>query len=399
MQYGHWPIGIIMLGLAAGPAAAAPRFYDDCVAPESTVFLRIESCTFSLKVEALDDEQRVQVLLNRAKGYAAQVWPALASADLEEAKRLAPEDPEVSAALADVSHFIGGRQDVAIAGYKDVLQQKGDDPAALLKLGTSYLMSEKFDLARESFTKVLAIDPDNVQALAMRSSTYAHDKRYDLALADLDRAVALAPDNVGARQWRAEELLYAGDFARAIADMNVSLKARPNSPFYRMRGLAEYMTGDYVAAEEDFHHDLNFGPVAAHLAAWRFFAETRAGGESAATAQSGLRDVIDLLRGNWPTSLLKYLLDEATIEDVEKAVASTPHETLRQVRFSQAHSVIGEWLTLKGDRKSALAHFKISADLGMVVAMDEVKERREVIPPDTMIEFSLARARLKESAP
>ena len=76
-----------------------------------------------------------------------------------------------------------------------------------------------------------------------------------------------------------------------------------------------------------------------------------------------------------------------------------PHETLRQVRFSQAHSVIGEWLTLKGDRKSALAHFKISADLGMVVAMDEVKERREVIPPDTMIEFSLARARLKESAP
>ena len=77
-----------------------------------------ESCTFSLKTDPLDDKQRVQVLVNRAKGYAAQSWPHEATADLMEAKRLAPDDPMISTALADIAHFIGGKQDRAIAASR-----------------------------------------------------------------------------------------------------------------------------------------------------------------------------------------------------------------------------------------------------------------------------------------
>jgi hypothetical protein len=54
----HWNglILVALLSVVAGPAAAAPKYFEDCVAPESTVYLRIESCTFSLKVDALDGD-------------------------------------------------------------------------------------------------------------------------------------------------------------------------------------------------------------------------------------------------------------------------------------------------------------------------------------------------------
>jgi tetratricopeptide (TPR) repeat protein len=391
LRYLQWLLAGL-LGIAAHPAIAAPRYLDDCVAPDSTTYLRIESCTFSLAADGLDDKQRVQALLSRAKGYAAQFWADLASADLAEAKRLAPDDPAVSAALADVAHFIGGKQDRAIAGYKEVLQQGTADPATLIKLGMSYVMANKFDLARQTFDKAVAADPDNVEALIWRSSTYAHDKQYDLALADLDRAVMLDPKNATARQWRGEELLYAGAFEKAIDDLNFMVKEQPGNPLYRLRGIAEYMTGNFAAAGEDFYHDLNFDPVYAHLAVWRFFAEQRQGGDGAPE----MHEIATLLNGRWPAPLLKLVVDQATIEDVTAAVAATKDPTLRQVRESQAHCIIGEWLVLKGKRAEAAEHFKISGDLGVVTAMDEVKERRAVVPPDTLIEFALARARLKE---
>jgi lipoprotein NlpI len=312
-----------------------------------------------------------------------------------EAKRLAPGDPTVSAALADLSHFIGGRQDRAIAGYKEILQSEagGGDATTLMKLGMSYLMANRFDLAQQSFDKILEADPDNVQALAFRSTTYTHDKQFDRALSDLNRAVALAPDKVEVRQWRGEVLLYAGEFKKAIDDFNISLRARPKSPFYRMRGVAEYMTGDYAAAQDDFTRDLDFDPVYAHLAAWRFFAAKRSGGDGT----TPLTEIVTALDGRWPTPLLKFVLGQVTISDVIAAVASTNNPTLRQVRESQARSAIGEWLLLNGERAAAAEHFKVSNDLGIVVSMDEVKERRTVFPPETLIEFAVARARLKES--
>jgi lipoprotein NlpI len=383
------------IGFSAAPASAAPRYLDDCLAAESTTYLRIESCTFSLQVDNLDDQQRVQALLNRAKGYAAQSWAQQASADLAEAKRLAPDDRTVAAALADVSHFIGGKQDRAIAGYKEVLQQGGADTETLIKLGMSYVMANQFDRARQSFDQALKADPDNVEALTWRSSTYAHDNQYDQALADLEHAAALAPDNLTVRQWRGEELLYTGDFDRAIEDLNVTLKARPGSPFHRLRGIAEYMTGKFAAAAEDFYSDLNVDPVYAHLAAWRFLAAERGG----ADGRPELLLAVAPLSGRWPAPLLKLLLDQATVDDVEAAAAATQDATLRQVRESQTHAVIGEWLMLKGDRAAALGHFKISSDLGPVTAMDEVKQRRTVLPPDCLIEFAAARARLREPAP
>jgi tetratricopeptide (TPR) repeat protein len=387
--------------LAAGflsiacPAAAAPRYLDDCVAPESSTYFRIESCTFSLQADSLDDKQRVQALLNRAQGYAAQFWENKAGADLAEAKRLAPDDPTVTAALSDLSHFIGGRQDRAIAGYKEILQQNPNDTATLAKLAMAYLVNKQNDLARQSFDKILKLEPDNADALTWRSTYFTQDKQYDLALADLERAVAADPNDTLARDYRAQALLYAGVFDRAIADLNITLSAHPRDSLFRFRAIAEYLTGNLAAAEEDFFHDLDIDPMYANLTAWRFFAKQRQGGDGGAE----LRRIITALDGRWPTELLKVLLDQATVDEALAAAAATPYAELRQINESQAHAVIGEWLLLKGDKAGAAMHFKAARDIGLMMAIEEVKARRAVIPADTVVEFTLARARLRELEP
>jgi cytochrome c-type biogenesis protein CcmH/NrfG len=395
LQYRVGLVGIALLSLMATPAIAAPKYFEDCVAAESTTYLRIESCTFSLQADTLDDKQRVEVLLNRAKGYAAQFWPENASADLAEAKRLAPDDPAVTAAFADLSHFIGGRDDVAIAAYKEILQKNGDDPKTLMKLAMSYVTNRDFARARPVFDKVLELEPDNVDALSWRSTYYTQDKQYDLALADLERAVAADPMDIRARSYRAQALLYAGTFDRAIEDLNFIVKAQPAQPIYRFRGIAAYLTGALPAAEADFLHDLDVDPVFANLAAWRSFVEQRRGGDGHAE----LLRIVIALDGRWPAALLNVPLGQATIAEAMAGAAAAPSPELRRLRESQAHAVIGEWLLLSGDKTGAVEQFQAVQDIGLVMANEEMNGARAFIPSDTVVEFTLARARLKELRP
>jgi tetratricopeptide (TPR) repeat protein len=390
----RWLAALGFMMAAAGRAEAAPRYLDDCLAEDSTKYLRMESCTFSLKADDLDPAQRVQVLLSRARAYTADSRFPLARSDLEEAKRLAPDDPAVNTALADFSHYLLGRQDQAIAGYKAVLAENGTDAATQTKLGQSYVMAHKFDLARQALDKVLEKDPNNVDALIWRSIALANTQHFDLALADVERVVALDPGNTRVRQWRGEELVYAGEFARAIDDFDKALAERPEKATYRLRGVAEYMTGRYQAAGEDFLRDMDLSPVLAHLAVWQTFAMRRAGAESGVQ----LDQIVTALNGAWPTPVLNLLLGRASVAEVEAAAAAGPDTPLRRIQQSQAHCIIGEWLLLKNDRAGAAAHFKISEEIGVVIDAVNSQTRPGGLPADSMIEYAIAHARMKELA-
>jgi len=275
-----------------------------------------------------------------------------------------------------------------------VLAQKGGDPATLVKLGTAYVMADDYASARQSFDQAFAVDPNNVEALIWRSTTYSHAHQNDLAMRDLDVAVAKQPNNLLARRWRGEQLLYVGDFDKAIGDLDLALANRPLDPFHRFRGIAEYATGDYSAAATDFATDLNIDPVFADLEIWQFFALDRRGVDST----SEVKRIMGLLSGYWPTPLFKYVLGQISAEDA-LAAANSQDAELQQVEQSQAHCIIGEWLLFNNDRAGARSHFQACSDVGVVVAMNPVRRRQMLFPPDTVIEFALARARLKELAP
>jgi tetratricopeptide (TPR) repeat protein len=394
MAYKRWAAAAFMAGaLAAAPAIAAPDYLADCTAADSTVYLRIESCTFALESGGLSDAQRVQALLNRAKGYIAKSLVRPARADIAEAKRLAPDDPTVAAAQADLSHFMG-QQAEAIAGYKQVIGAGANDATTQMKLGMSYVIANKYAEAQQAFSQILKADPDNVSALLWRSTTYAHDAKYDLALADLNHAAAKDPQNLVVRQWRGEEFLYAGQFDAAITDLNVVFAAKPKIPLFRLRGIAYYAKGNYAAAAADFEHDLNIDPAYANLAVWRFFAEKRAGQPS----MEEMAIIIKALNGRWPTPLLEYVLGRQTA-DQAMAAATSPDPTLQQVYQSQTQSIIGEWLSIGGDVAGAKPHFAASRANGVVVAAEVVKPGGSMFPPDTIIDFAWATKQARDQKP
>ena len=104
---------------------------------------------------------------------------------------------------------------------------------------------------------------------------------------------------------------------------------------------------------------------------------------------------MSLLNDNWPTPLFKYVLGQGSADDALAAAAASDPQ-LRQVRESQAQSVIGEWLLIQGDSAAAKDHFQRSSEIGVVVADQSVQNNQAGFPPDTVIEFALAQARLKE---
>ena len=275
-----------------------------------------------------------------------------------------------------------------------MIAQRGADADLLAKLGRTYSDRNDDAEAEAAYTKALALQPDKVDVLVWRSITYSHRQQYDAAMADLNHAVEVSPKDDEAHMWRAENELYLGAFDRAMDDMKVVFVDRPDNIFYRFRGVASYLRGDFGQAESDFLRDIRHDRGFAYLTVWRFFAEQRAGGgDSAALASAA-----DGLHGLWPAPLLKFALGQATADEVLAATAS-PHPKLQRVRESQAHCIIGEALMINGDRDAAKAHFLASAAIGSIADAEEVYAHRATATPDTIVEFIVARQRLRELGP
>jgi tetratricopeptide (TPR) repeat protein len=345
-----------------------------------------------MQVENLTDDQKVATLMRRASGYAASSQPTQAIADLEAAKKLAPDNPDVIAALADVSHFIGGREDAAIEGYKALLAKNPNDIDTLMKLGMSYLVSKDYPSASAAFGRVIELDPKNVKALIFHSSVITLAYKLDEALQDLDRAVALEPNNLMARDWRGEAELEVGKFDLAIPDFDFVIAAHPDTGLRRFRGAAKFGVGDFAGAVADFDYDLQHSPNLEHLLAWRYLAEKRSGGGSDAE----LLATASTLEGRWPADLLLFVAGQRNAAQA-LASAKTKDPAMQKVRESQANFVIGEMAWLAGDKASAKQHFDDCQRGGFLFAQYVGPSGAPSgNPMDNVIEFSIARTRLKE---
>jgi hypothetical protein len=129
------------------------------------------------------------------------------------------------------------------------------------------------------------------------------------------------------------------------------------------------------------------------MAIWRFFAEKRAGAGSMAE----LVVIMEVLGDKWPRPLFQFILGRASAEQALAAAAAAPDPAQRLLWQSQAHCIIAEWLTLNDQSEAARPHFQASKDLGLQSAQ-QTGGTGQPLTVDTVIEFALARARLRPQA-
>ncbi|HVJ42099.1 MAG TPA: tetratricopeptide repeat protein [Dongiaceae bacterium] len=386
-----WGLWTIVFVTGAWPAAADTPFYDRCVALDASARLQVEACTFALETEKLAADQQAHALTRRATGYRGTGYWRYADADLEQAVRLAPDDPEILVAIADGAR-LNANAGRAIAANKQLLEHQPKDVKALTGLGVAYMMQQNYTLAENAFSRILALDPNNVGALYWRAMTLGPQQEFARGLVDMDRAVALQDKNMAFRQQRGELELYAGRFREAITDLDLFFAAQENAPFYRFRGAAKYYLGDFQGATADFSRDLALVPAFAHLALWRYFAEQRNGGGSL----EELTAIADRTKDDWTASLIRLVTKQGSI-DQALALAKNGNKKLQMVRESQTHFAAGEAALLAGDSAGARLQFAAAREHGVQVSTDQmVPGQPGSLPLDNVIEFSIAGARLRE---
>lgn len=213
---------IVILIAAASPARAAgdeSRRYANCLAetrkaPEAA-YERAQAWQFEGGGDPARHCAAVALIgLDR---------PAEAARRLERlAKRAAPEDPRLGAAI-------------------------------LAQAGQAWLLAEDLERAYAVQTTALDLDPVNVELLIDRSVTLAGAANHAEALADLDQAARLAPGRPEVLILRASALRLNGRAEDARAEVDKALLLAPENPEGLLeRGILRHLTGDAPGARDDW---------------------------------------------------------------------------------------------------------------------------------------------------
>ena len=125
-----------------------------------------------------------------------------------------------------------------------------------------------------------------------RSVSYSGAPRHDEAVTELRKAVALEPNNADSLAELANYLVFAGNPDEAATLIRDAKRLNPNIPnwYHQPAGIAEYLSGRYEAAAEDFRAWFEHDVIPFHSALWLAAAQAQTGNnlEAKAALQAAL---------------------------------------------------------------------------------------------------------------
>jgi tetratricopeptide (TPR) repeat protein len=158
-----------------------------------------------------------------------QEQPEKKQADLDQAVRLAPDDPATlrarGVALAEL-----GKPDLALADLKKAIQSDPTHAETYDKMAEVLARLNKYDEALAAIDKARELDPQSLKPFVLKAQVHAMQRKFDAAVADLNEALTLDNGNVPLLLLRAGVYQEQGDKQKAQADLDQALKLKPNMP-------------------------------------------------------------------------------------------------------------------------------------------------------------------------
>jgi lipoprotein NlpI len=264
-----------------------------------------------------------------------------------------------------------GILDGAIADYDGAIQLNPKYMQAYYHRGI--IRREKNDLngALVDFDKAIELDPKYTHAYVYRGSVKRASSDFDGALADFDRAIELDPKQANAYDNRGFTKTIKGDLDGGLADYEQAILLEPKdaSPYYG-RGVIHYDKHDWKDALADLHeasvlespysgsnrlHDYS------HIRIWM----VRAKLSERVAATSELRQYFALgQRGNWPTTISRFLTGDLSENAFFKAATSDDKEQTRNETY-EAYFYAGTMRLINGDKSVASEYFKKCLEIGL----------------------------------
>jgi lipoprotein NlpI len=288
----------------------------------------ITIATQILGVTGISNDDKANLLFQRAQaeGWLGKNDPAIA--DFEEALRLVPTHFGARAALADLL-AASGKYDQALAAYNKVVESFPESPLSYNNRGMFLQRQRKYDEAIADFTRAVERDPNYFYSYTNRGFTMLETDNPTAAQADFTQSLKLNPQQAFVYNLRGLSKLSQGDLTGAIQDQRAAVEMNPKDPVARGDlGFLLTFGDDYAAALPEFDAALAIDPQFRYLNPWRIVALQRLGKTNDLKEQYGESLKKDPKQRDWVDHLVAYLLGSETDANL-LAAAADPKDPLK----------------------------------------------------------------------
>jgi tetratricopeptide (TPR) repeat protein len=321
----------------------------------------IDQATLVLGRPAIKDDERANLLYQRAQ---AEAWLAKndeAVNDLQEALRLAPSHFGARATLADV-YVKAGKNAEAQAAFNKLVELFPENPLSLNNRGMYLQNQGKFEDAIVDFTRAVERDPNYFVAYANRGFTLLQMENPSAAEADFSQSLRINPQQAFVYNLRAQAKVARGDLAGAIKDQQAAVELSPKDPVaLGDLGFVMFFADDYSGALAPIDAALGIDHEFRHLNPWKIVCLQRLG------KTSGLKDQFkeslakDPKAQTWVDHLIAFLLGSES-EGQLLAAAQTAKDPLKTDQTCEACYFIGLTRAGAGKTNEAADMFQRAVD-------------------------------------
>ncbi len=263
--------------------------------------------------------------------------------ELNEAKRLSPNNARIHNEIGNVLHNSFGRIDDALAEYIEARRLNPNVPIFHHNVGLMLMRLGRFVEAVGPFQEALRLDPQYHKARYFLSEAYSKVRRYDKAVESWTKFLELVPNDPDALTKRSWNFLYEGEHGwEAAADAR---------KFLDVKGWRDDVS-PYIAVMANLGY--------------------RGAGMNE-EAQAILEEATDKGKaGSWPYNIIRYLKGEVTGDELLQLATDNDRKT-------EARTYMGMDLLLKGKKDEARIHFEWVKEYGnkrffeYPLAMEELK--------------------------
>lgn len=276
-----------------------------------------------LGVNGISNDDKANLLFQRAQAEGWLNKTDQAIADYEEALRLVPTHFGARAALAEL-YAANGKNDQALAAYNKVVESFPESPLSYNNRGMFLQHQGKFDEAIADFTRAVERDPNYFYSYTNRGFTLLQMENPAGAQGDFSQSLKLNPQQPFVYNLRGLAKLAQADLTGAIQDQRAAVEMNPKDPVARGDlGFLLSFNDDYAAALPEFDAALQIDPQFRFLSPWRIVAMQRLGKSNDLKQQYAESLKKDPKQRDWVDHLVCYLLGSETESNLLAAASDT----------------------------------------------------------------------------
>lgn len=170
----------------------------------------------------------VRILLDQAQSVSASGNWDQALSLLRDARKYAPDDPNVQYAFGAVALHLSLDED-AVESFRRTLKLRSNDELAVYNLGRAFMELSKFEEARDQFARYVKIRPGDPSGYCALGMTLAALEHPDEARAQFSRSIALAPAQTESYYRLGLLDLQSGDYDTAAQHLQRALDREPKN--------------------------------------------------------------------------------------------------------------------------------------------------------------------------